>query len=366
VYPGGARLLAALRQPDSVLALDAAGWNDLLDCAQRHRLLARLDWEISAAGLADRAPATARDLLADARARAELNQTLQRHEVEQVRRVLEGIGVSTILLKGAAYLIADLPPARGRLSGDLDILVPRHALPEVEKAILGQGWQPVVTDPYDQRYYRDWSHQLPPLRHGERRTELDIHHTIAPPTTRVAPNTAALLADARPAGDGRVSILAPPDMVLHSAVHLFNEDLTMGMRDLLDMHDLLEHFGADDAFWPALARRASIHRMERPLFYCARFCSRLLGTRIPAAVQADLNVAAPNRLARAAMDLSVPMALILERPDRAAPRADLARWLLYARSHWLRMPPAMLAKHLLVKAVRRSGAGAGTKPSPTP
>ena len=39
-----------------------------------------------------------------------------------------------------------------------------------------------------------------------------------------------------------------------------------------------------------------------------------------------------------------------ERPRR---RAGLARWLLYVRSHWLRMPPLLLARHLLRKSLRR-------------
>jgi hypothetical protein len=28
-------------------------------------------------------------------------------------------------------------------------------------------------------------------------------------------------------------------------------------------------------------------------------------------------------------------------------------WLLYVRSHWLRMPPHLLVRHLLVKATRK-------------
>ena len=366
LHPGAERLLAALRQPDSVLSLDAAGWNELIDRARRHRLLGRLAADISEAGLEDRVPPTVRDVLADARANTAVNQAVQRYEVEQVRAVLDEIGVPLILLKGGAYLIAALPPARGRLSADLDILVPRSALPGVEAAMLAHGWEAVVTDAYDQRYYRDWSHQIPPLRHGERRTELDIHHTIAPPTTRVMPDTAALIADARPAGDGRVSVLAPPDMVLHSAVHLFNEDMAMGLRDLVDLHDLLEHFGAEDGFWPRLVERAARHRMNRTLFYCMQFCCRLLGTRIPKAVRADLNACGPNRLVRGAMDLLVPAALIRERPNRDSLSADLAAWLLYVRSHWLRMPPAMLARHLFVKAVRRAGKDGATTPAPAP
>jgi hypothetical protein len=32
--------------------------------------------------------------------------------------------------------------------------------------------------------------------------------------------------------------------------------------------------------------------------------------------------------------------------------AGAARWLLYVRSHWLRMPPWLLTRHLTIKALR--------------
>ena len=37
---------------------------------------------------------------------------------------------------------------------------------------------------YDQRYYREWMHELPPLLHVRRQTALDVHHAIAPETAR--------------------------------------------------------------------------------------------------------------------------------------------------------------------------------------
>jgi hypothetical protein len=40
-----------------------------------------------------------------------------------------------------------------------------------------------------------------------------------------------------------------------------------------------------------------------------------------------------------------------EQPPRLGP--SFARWLLYIRSHWLRMPPRLLAGHLLHKSYKR-------------
>ena len=62
------------------------------------------------------------------------------------RRALAPLDVPVILLKGTAYAAAGLEAGRGRSIGDLDILVPRAALPDVERALLAAGWEWVKED----------------------------------------------------------------------------------------------------------------------------------------------------------------------------------------------------------------------------
>ena len=347
-------VLAALRAPRTVLALDADGWMHLIHAARRHGLLARLSADLNEAGLLEQVPGKAREQLAEATATAVLNRTVMGFEINRVRRALRGLDVPVVLLKGGAYLMAGLPAQRGRVAGDLDIMVPRTRLDEVERAMTAHGWVPLIADPYDQHYYRDWTHQIPPLHHQERRTELDIHHTIAPPTSRARPDTVALFQDARPLPDCGVAVLSPPDMVLHSAVHLFNEEMGMGLRNLFDLHDLLIHFGGQPGFWPALAARARLHGLGRPLFYCVHFCARVCGTPIASEGKAAVAQFGPGRLVGALMDWLVPLAILPNPPGHARRGAGLARWLLFVRAHWLKMPPGMLARHLAIKALRRA------------
>ena len=121
-----------------------------------------------------------------------------RREVAHVEGALAATGVPFILLKGAAYLLAGLKAARGRMFSDIDILVPRRALPDVEAALMLSGWASANITPYDQRYYRRWMHELPPLKHISRRTLLDVHHAILPTTARLKPDSAKLLAASLP------------------------------------------------------------------------------------------------------------------------------------------------------------------------
>ncbi|HQA68885.1 MAG TPA: nucleotidyltransferase family protein, partial [Aggregatilineales bacterium] len=83
----------------------------------------------------------------------------------------------------------------------IDILVPRHAIETVEVYLTHAGWLGAHTNPYDERYYREWMHEIPPLRHRERGTEIDIHHRLLPRTSRLDSDPAPLFAAARALAD---------------------------------------------------------------------------------------------------------------------------------------------------------------------
>jgi hypothetical protein len=184
-------LIEAVRNPPSVLRLSESAWTDLIAIARAESLLGTLAHRCAGLDLPERVAAA----LVDARRDVETAQRQALWEAEMARRALAPLGVPVILLKGTAYLAAGLPAAEGRSIGDLDILVPRAALPEVEAALLGAGWEWVKDDPYDQHYYREWMHELPPLIHRERDRMIDVHHTILPLTHRRRPDADALVSN---------------------------------------------------------------------------------------------------------------------------------------------------------------------------
>lgn len=347
-------LLMALRRPDRLEALTPEAWSLLLVQARRARLLGWIAVRAEGAAL----PEPVRDRLTDASRLADHHDRMVRWEVACLRGALGPDAPPVVLLKGAAYTMAGLPLARGRMPTDLDVLVPRAALERVEAAALAHGWQPVKTAPYDQRYYRDLMHELPPLRHGERGTVLDIHHTIAPPAGRLRIDPAPLWAAARPLGQPGLLVPAPTDLVLHAVIHLFHDgEIAGALRDLVDIHDLLVHFGGDAAFWPALTARATELSVERPLFYALRFARRLLDTPVPEMAVSALEAARPPAAALALMDALVPSALAPRPLYPSHGPADVARWLLLARAHWRRMTPGRLIAHLAHKAAGTAGPG---------
>jgi len=146
---------------------------------------------------------------------------------------------------------------------------------------------------------------------------------------------------------GRLFVLCPEDMVLHSATHLFHDgDLRLAIRDLVDLADLLAHFATQAGFWQRLVGRARELDLSRPLFYALRYAERLLALQVPQAVREEIAAAGPSAAVLALMDVLVPLALLPQETGEGSRRSDLALLLLFIRSHWLRMPPALLAKHL--------------------
>ena len=346
-------LVAALLDPSVTLALSPREWNELLAAAGEHALLARLAERLVDTELFACAPYKARSHMHAATIATESAQTAVRFEVHRVLRALADVDTPIVLLKGAAYVMAHLPAARGRYVGDLDFMVPRAKIDEVEQTLLRSGWEAAVMDEYDQRYYREWAHEIPPLQHPERETPLDIHHTIVPLTTRYRPDAAALLADCVPFDDSRLRVLAPADMVLHSSVHLFNDDVGKPLRDLLDLDDLIAHFGSRPGFWDELVARARLHGLGRPLYYLLRQTQRVFGRRFPPEVVQAAAVWAPGPIVKRVMDRLFLYRFGCDRWQARRAGSDFANWLLYVHSHWLRMPFAMLVRHLSVKASRR-------------
>ncbi|HPT49565.1 MAG TPA: nucleotidyltransferase family protein [Accumulibacter sp.] len=345
-------LLDAIKTPENLPTLPPADWELLLRVARRVRVLGRIESDLARGDLLGRIPPRAAKHLRAAGNVIAHRKTLVSWEVNRLLWALKGSDVPLILLKGTGYLLADLPPARGRIFADVDLLVPEERLGEIEARLLEVGWFRTQIDPYDDRYYRVWMHEIPPLRHQERGTEIDIHHRLLPKTSRLDSNPATLFAAARPLADPRLRVLAPADMVLHALVHLFLEgdpDEGLRLRDLIDVHDLLGHFGQQPGFWDNLPPRARELGFERPLYYGLTHAQALFATPIPASVLQHLKDAAPIWPVRALMARLIDLALLPGHPDYPSRRAALARWLLYARAHWLRMPAGLLAKHLARK-----------------
>lgn len=348
-------LLEVLRDPLRMARLGLGDWDLLLRQSGAAGLLSRLAVQAETLGLDSRLPAEVRPHLAAARTVAAKQRQAVRWEARRVAQALAGIDGPVLLLKGAAYAIAGLPPAAGRLFGDIDILVPRDRLGQVEGALLLAGWHTQKQDDYDQRYYRRWMHELPPMTHIRRGTVLDVHHNLLPETARIRTVAAPILDAAQPLPDlPSLSIPSDADLVLHSACHLFHEgEWGHGLRDLVDLDALLRTFASERTFWSTLLDRAETLNLGRPLYYALDCCHRWLHTPIPENVIAECPQRPPS-WQRTIMRYLFDAGLGSAHRSCHGRYANLAALALYVRGHYLRMPWHLLLPHLLHQARRRN------------
>lgn len=350
----GARLLVrALRDPASVGQCD---WTALISAARAEQLIGSLAFRMEGQGVPPRIAA----IFEAARLDAASARTHALWEAEMARRALAPLGIPVILLKGTAFHAADYEASIGRSVGDLDILVPRASLDDVEGALIEAGWERMKdAGGYDDVYYRRWMHELPPLIHRTRDRMIDVHHTILPLTARPRPDAAALIAGSVALENG-LRMLAPADIIVHAAAHLIADgDLAGGLRNLWDIDRLLREFAAADPdFWPKLHERAHLHQLVGPVASALRLAHRLYATPVKWGQYTFSRSANSENVYCPHFSLGDRLfeARLLARNGWGQEGRKALRFAFYLRSHFLRMPPLMLARHLWIKASRRAPA----------
>lgn len=341
--------LWALQQPDITTGWTLAEWQEAIRQTRRLRLLARLGESIAQAGLLGNVPEPAAHLLQAERLNSAYRLRVVSWAATCIARSLGGSSGPLVLLKGSAYQAQALPISEGRLPSDLDMLVPRDALQQAQRALMADGWTEPELDDHDRRYYHEWSHEVPPMQHGAHPIELDLHHNILPPLGPVLIDMPTLLADCQPSGWPGWSVLSPCDQVLHSAAHLFfDAEPLERIRDIVDLDGLMrQHASGESTFWTTLLLRAERLGLMEPLLLGCHFCRGWLATPLPDVVEARLRATGlGHRLLRSLFAAALAPAPL----DQARPLSQrLAVLLILWRYHFRRMPLRLLVPHLVHK-----------------
>lgn len=351
-----AEFINLFRFPERLSLLSLAQWDRVIRLAKRSNLIGRLAHVVGEQGVLEQLPAQVQPHLRSALVLTSHQRQAIAWETRHIGEALRGLDAPLVLLKGSAYAIANLRAARGRLFGDVDVLLPKAFMPQAEGALMLHGWATGHTDPYDDRYYRRWMHELPPMTHRKRGTVIDVHHNILPLTARNSPRAEQLLEASLPLAGTDFRILAPCDLVIHSATHLFHEgELQNGLRDLFDLDALLiELSDSDPDFWRNLTARAVLLDLAWPVFLALRYTRLVLGTPVPEGVEDSMpKRSVPSGLSLRILDGMYLRALRPDHPLCAVACTGTARAAIFIRSHYLRMPLNLLAHHLGRKAFMR-------------
>lgn len=321
--------------------LDLQGWSLLFAEARACGLMARLATELIDE-LPESMPTGLRAQALSAIRQSEALARDVRRELHHVEVALKTLDTRKVLLKGAAYIAAGLPAASGRIFSDIDVLVDKELIGRAEAALMLGGWVAHHSSDYDRRYYREWSHEIPPMVHMQRATVIDLHHSLVMPTCRIRIDVRPMLEEvvAIP-GPGNWFRLGDEDMVLHAASHLLlNAEFDRGLRDLWDIDILLRHFGAMQHDFPErVLDRAKAVGLAEIASTAFILCSLRFGTVLPCF---DLSV-------RSVLLRLIETATSTRHPTTRSRLQILADGLLSSREMYLRLPWHLLVRHLLHK-----------------
>ncbi len=349
-------ILRIWKQPATIEQLDVAEIELLVRQAKASQLLASLRERLIKHKYYSGVCARAKRHFESAALQAQRHQELTSYELQKVAQALEQEPTPPVILKGAAYSACGLPASKGRVFSDIDILVPRHRLQQVESQLMMGGWLRKEIDDYDDEYYRLWMHEIPPLTHTKRGSILDVHHNILPLTATHIPDASKLQNHALPISNEKtLYALAPVDMLLHSATHLFHEgEFDKGLRDLIDLDQLLRYFAStENSFWSQLTERAEELKLGRPLFYTLRYCRLILDCPVPNSAFEQSRQFAPSSFQLYWMDFLFEQIFVPHHSSCDSWKFRVSRETLYWRGHLLRMPPGLLIPHLCRKSLMR-------------
>jgi hypothetical protein len=345
------QLINAICRPQSVKNFSIEDWNELLVQARASNLLGRLSYIFERHNID--IPCRIKNHLKSALVISNKQKMQTLFELREILRATDKIKDNIVILKGAAYCALNLPCSEGRTFSDIDIMVAKDVIRSVEVSLLLKGWVKTVQDDYDQQYYRQWMHEIPPLRHSQRDTVIDVHHNILPLTNRSAPDAKQFkLRESQLENIGSCLVLDELDMLIHCCVHLFAEsEFNNSLRDLSDIYMMLQDIlekdpegltrlldRADELGLGAYVRLA-IHNNHKV------FC-------LPISATVEKRISSNETFSHGIVNWCFQQLFVPNHSSCRTMSTSIAEFLLYVRGHQLRMPLRLLLPHLIRKATR--------------
>ncbi len=334
--------------PQPVQSFTLEEWNQLVLILRKEKMLARFYAILERGQLLEEIPPEALRHFVNANIVSKKQAALAKKEASELSKALSDKADYIVFLKGAAYSVTDNPASLGRVYSDIDLLVPKNNLENIEQYLCVVGWKHHSLDDYDEMYYRKWAHEIPPMQHGSRGTVLDIHHNLVPVISGKSINIQAFVKDYGTAHNN-ITVLCEPAMFFHSAIHLFfNEDMSSAFRDMTDLY--LVSSAQSEQFFHDVMAITEKYGFRKECILAFHLLSIHFNISLPN-VTASLVSVELERVSSLELlllqRLTLPKHILICDGERG-----FSLWLGELRGHWMKMPIGTLAFHLLMKSYR--------------
>lgn len=349
--PNNKILINYLRDEIPVGEISAQDWSLLLEIAYSSNLIGILSYHIISNDHLSLLPESLSWQIRSAYKVYKTHVLDVLYEIALIKKALSTVGIIPTLLKGAAYTEQDLAVSKGRIYSDVDIYIGKEKIDLAEQILTWQGWSFGEVDEYDEKYYRDWMHELPVMVNRKTGVHLDVHHDLLPKTYRIEFNPAHKELECQFSNQSGVYTLSDTYQIIHSFTHLFSEgEFDNAYRDMFDLYYLFEGI-TDDEFYDRLIADSESLNVTRFLFYCVRYLQELFDYQFPNIFLQTLSKYEPRKSQMLIMDECYGRALLPQHPAFQDKFTGLAKSILFVRAHWLKMPVKILIPHLFHKAV---------------
>ena len=345
------QLSTLLTDREQAQHLSVEDWVKVIRVFRQEGLLARFAFQLDNAGKLESLPDYAKKHLTNALKVADRQMASVHYETREIVASLSANATKLYLLKGAAYCLANTSFSKGRIFSDIDLLVSKDKIQEIESTLKLHGWLSEVLSKYDEAYYREWAHEVPPMKHAGRGAVIDLHHNLYLPISGRAPEIELFLRDANELNG--FYILRPAAMTLHSIIHLMlNDDLSHGYRDLNDIHLMFTEFNHPD-YWQDLFELAKNAGFTDELYLAFRYCRYFFDTEIDSSFRVQFDaLQTRGRVAQSIFDRLFVSAFSPKHVLVKGKFAALAELVVITRAHFKKMPLKVLCYHTSHKLYR--------------
>lgn len=242
-------------------------------------------------------------------------------ERDQVASRFRDRGIPVVVLKGAALRVTAYRDSAERPFGDIDLLVPKEALPDAVGLLEAQGYAR-HSEHRDRIYLEHFHHLVVSKAPG---FKVEVHWALAPAHSTLALDPEAFRRAAVPVetAPGHAFLVPAPE---HMAIHLAAQNLDDGLstlRRLVDLDRVITAAGAGFD-WGRLGSEARRMGATAAVGLSLRLCQILLGTAVPPGFVGGLGLSRAVRVHLALLD---PVKLVVERRGKdAAVRGLLTIW----------------------------------------
>lgn len=270
-------------------------------------------------------------------------------ECKLLQKILDAANIPSVFLKGAGYTLRKSKNSKGRVYSDIDLLVAKSDISNAEKALEKHAWCTKKVSEYDNNYYREWSHEIPPMFNIHRGTVLDLHHNILLPISGREVNVELLTKNSQSI-DNTYTVLSYAATVLHSIVHLIiNEDVSNGYRDILDIITLIEENDTSE-FWQEITSLSSTLGFNNELYLALSLSVKYANLNIPGNILLSFEEQKNNRKLNFLLNYVYYFALQPHSPAVQTIKHKVAINITYFLGHLQKMPLKILIPHLLTKS----------------